>query len=319
MKRELLSRLESMILLFRRNHKFPPIFVVGCPRAGTTIISQYLLANYKFSYFSNIDRQHAKHPILSALWHRSARKFQPRFRNQYGHIKGKHAPGDGWQIFHRWFSYYYNPNKTQPSIHQLKTTIAYYEMIYNWPFFVKNNANSLRILELATLFPDAFIIFIHRSIYENVNSILNGKKENNIPDEKIWAAGPDKILSSDIPAHPIANAVYQYLFVNKFIRLSIKKFSLKKVLNIDFSTFKGNPDQFLNKFTSSYHGPLHRRRFVNADKRGNQREVLNNPVQIPEALKNKIDQYRLKYEPEVDILVAKLLLDFNFPCSISKN
>ncbi len=307
MKQKLLSSLESMILLAKRKNNLPPVFVVGCPRSGTTIISQYLLAKYKFAYFSNLDRANANFPIVSAIWNQSAKKFQPEFRNQYGQIKGIHAPGDGWEIFHRWFSYYYHPIKNNSSIHQLKTTIAYYESIYGWPFFVKNNANSLRIIELSTLFPNAIIVVIQRNIYENINSIIKGKKKNQIPDDQFWGTGPDNALIPDIPKDPVANSVYQYLFINKFITSSIKKISHKKVLTINFSEFKKNPSAFLEKFAGCYDQPLVPRHQKESEVHHEQQKIMDNPSQITTNLKIQIHQYVSKYESELDYLIEYLL------------
>ncbi len=233
-------------------NKFEPIFISGCPRSGTTITYQLIVSYFYVSFFSNNEKHRFDNPIISTLINRSPKYKPDVFESNYGIIQGKHSPSDGWGVFHKWFPYYYNPQNNFDTLQQLKKTIAWFDNIYNKPFVVKNNANSLRILELHKMFPKALFIHVNRNKYDNIHSIFKGLLKNNIPLQQIWGTGPDISLYDYQFKNHVEKAVFQYCFVKQFFE-RIKKMNLGiRILELDYEEIISNPHDSLLRVHTYY-------------------------------------------------------------------
>ncbi|MCP5052727.1 MAG: sulfotransferase, partial [bacterium] len=184
-----MQKIESKLLVSKRlENTYPPLFILGAPRSGTTVIYLYLTNYYRFAYFPNIAKKYPYAVIPSTWWGRKFYRYKGTYENDYGIIPGLMAPGDGWDIFHRWFPRY---DLSQPvnkdSLHELKTLISRMERIFNAPFINKNNNNTPRIHELKELFPHALFIYITRDFRDTVLSIMEARKQNNVPDDEWWS------------------------------------------------------------------------------------------------------------------------------------
>jgi hypothetical protein len=210
---------EKLLLRIPVGTSYPIIFISGAPRSGSTITYQYFVELGRFCFFTNLDRRNYRFPVVSALLYRGCGKYRPTDENSYGHVPGRYSPSDGWEIFHRWFPYYYdpeNPVKSGASV-ELYRTIAWFQKIYKRPFIVKNNANSLRIKELKRIFPDAVFVHVERNREETIKSITEGMIRNNVTKDGLWGTGPKpQTLPKDIKSVE-EKACYQINFIQSYV------------------------------------------------------------------------------------------------------
>ena len=136
-----------------------PIIVVGCSRAGTTLV-------YK---------------TLS-----ESRELGSLQRETHDYWTDLHPPSDK-----NWDTHALDAGDAHPTD---RDTVSHY--FYRWTgqhrWVDKNNQNGLCVPYLASLFPDAVFVFIKRSPGDNLNSLIEGWKK---PDEfATWSnALPDKV------------------------------------------------------------------------------------------------------------------------------
>jgi hypothetical protein len=242
-KSKLLIFLEKLLLKIPITPSLPIVFITGVPRSGTTITYQYFIELGDFCFFTNAERKSHKFPVISTLLHRSVTKYKPIHENSYGNIPGRFSPSDGWEIFHRWFPYYYDPDSPMKDNYtELYRTVAWFQLIYKKPFIVKNNANSLRIRELKKIFPNAIFIHVDRERQEVIESIAEGMAKNNIKRNGLWGTGPriDLIPSGVTTYHD--KATFQYHFIQTYVN------SLPYVNRLTFDKMK--IDQLKNNISS---------------------------------------------------------------------
>lgn len=234
-KNRFLILMEQALLLFPAPKTgYTPLFMTGCPRSGTTIAFQVLLAAYDVCYFDNADKTSRKHPIMNHLFAKHVvSDGAGKFQNEYGVIKGDHAPSDGWGIFHRFFPYYHHPGHVK-KVKDLKKTIYWLQFIHRKPFINKNNANSLRLSELFHLFPKALFIHIERELIPTVLSIVNSMNAKAPNFDGFWSTGPGNAFVEITFDSKVERAVFQYYTIQYYVDWIEEQFSKIRLVRVPY-------------------------------------------------------------------------------------
>lgn len=253
-KRRGLSHLENTLVNRARPNQHPPIFITGSCRTGTTVVFQHLIHHFQTSYFPNVARHCSTWPYLAARLNCDCDPPSKNFDSRYGDIPGKCAPSDGWQIFHRWFSYFMNPRKTKlDHLRKAPRLVGLFERFYNdRPFLNKNNSNTLRIIELQYIFRNALFIHVTRDITATVLSVLKGRAENGVPPDQFWSVAPEKSLILFDFRDELELVVFQYLFCNRFVEIANKKLQLG-IIFVDYEKFCPAPLQLSSALATQFY------------------------------------------------------------------
>jgi hypothetical protein len=168
-----LNAFERIFIRKNKNVNFQPIFIVGAPRSGTTLLYQLMTYHYRLIYFSNISSVFIKSPILfSFLTKKLFKPYQDKkLTSNYGLMKGIWAPSEAGKIF-QYFFYKKNDERIKNSIVKLSS-------VYNAPFIAKNLRINSQLEYIHHLFPDAIFIYMQRDIQFNAQSLLIGVLEKN--------------------------------------------------------------------------------------------------------------------------------------------
>lgn len=150
----------------------PPVFIVGAPRSGTTLLYQLLTYHYKFSYFSNFTSMFIKSPVIIGYLTRKIKKpyDDNSLSSDYGLMKGTWAPSEAGKIFKYWFLRK-NDERIRNSIYALSN-------VFKAPFLAKNLRINAELEYVHQLFPNAVFIHIKRDTIFNAQSLILGIKEN---------------------------------------------------------------------------------------------------------------------------------------------
>lgn len=248
----LAGRVESLALrALRIEPRFPPLFIVGAPRSGTTLPYLYLLNRFRFGYFPNIARQAPSLPVAAALvWHRD---HQAGFGHdsRYGNVEGPTAPSDGWEIFHRWFPRYAMVPVQRDRLVELRRIVGAYEGIFGGPFLNKNNHNSVRIAELDDIFPDALFIHVTRNLHDAGVSLLEARRRHQIALGQWWSCPPPQYLGHQF-ASEADQAVRTIQGIQDYVRESLVALDPGRWLEIRYEDFCREPDVLARWVRSHY-------------------------------------------------------------------
>ena len=234
-------------------NKYPPVFIIGAPRSGSTLLYKVLTEKFNLSYISNFTAIFYKIPILSS-W--AARKFAIKasvghYNFSYGNIKGIGSPSECGKFWYRWFPkgkhVYVPPAQTSDKILQeLRNEIGGTSYISKAPMIFKNLYNSMRIAPILEAIPEACFIVCRRKLTENALSILQSRI-NNLNDKNKWWSLPPKEVDTLLKRNYSEQVVGQVYYIYKQIEEDKKRFGETRFLEISYEIFCHDVQGTLNK------------------------------------------------------------------------
>jgi hypothetical protein len=160
-----------------KSRAVPPIFIVGAPRSGTTVLFKSLAETFELTYPSNVESALFAAPWLlhQASWpfKRAPRSFSEQSR--YGYVGGLWSPSEAGPLLRLLL------DQKKRRLHFRDAVLAA-SSASGRPYLCKNTHNSLRVSALTELFPDALFIWCRRDRAATIRSILRMREvqEGNI-------------------------------------------------------------------------------------------------------------------------------------------
>lgn len=168
-----------------------PIFILGPPRTGTTLIYQTICSCLKCSYLCN---GAVRIPEGVATITEMISRFHPitpeqNYDSFYGETKGWNSPNQGRSVWAKWFpsdqSVVGEGELDESTLNQIRGTVSRIEQAMNAPFINKSQGHCVRIRPILEALPEAIFLQVDRSKIFTVQSILRGRR-TIFNDENHW-------------------------------------------------------------------------------------------------------------------------------------
>lgn len=235
------------------NH-WPPLFIVGAPRSGTTVVFQHIVNTLELGYFPNLAKEHPRACVTMGYLARRRYRYAGSYESAYGVIEGPMAPSDGWGIFHRWFPRYdLDRPVREDRLHELRTIVRAFEKIFAAPLANKNNANSLRVPWLLRVFPDARFVHVRRDVCDTVRSVLKSRAAHGVPDDEWWGVAPPHFYDRRFESE-LERVVYQTVDVERFVAGSLEGLDDDHARTVPYESFCDAPETLIDWVRRIYAG-----------------------------------------------------------------
>jgi Sulfotransferase family len=166
-----------------------PVFIIGAPRCGSTLLYQLLVAHFDVTYLSNL---HCTWFGAPALVERTVgRRLQPPldFSSRFGRTDSRAGPsecGPYWYRFFRKSPQHVTLSEAEPErLQRLRESVRALTAASRRTVVFKNLLNSVRLEPLATALPEAIFLAVHRDPDDNAASILAARR-TILGDESSW-------------------------------------------------------------------------------------------------------------------------------------
>lgn len=236
--------------------QFPPVFIVGVPRSGTTLLYQLMMSAFKFAYIPNAANTWYQCPISATRWAlRWCQPYESSFSSTHGYEQGCLAPSEAGNIWNRWFPYEkregfnYTPagwlsESAQSEIYRF---IAHIEQLFDAPFLTKNVKMSVRIPALREMFPNALFIHISRDPLDAALSLLVVRRKNN---KEWWSVLPKEF--DELEALPeLEQVCKQVYYTQQNIVIDLKGIP-NRVSSLPYATVCQQPHQTINELAQFF-------------------------------------------------------------------
>jgi hypothetical protein len=159
-----------------------PVFVLGAPRTGSTILYQLLAHCCELPYFANLTNDHySDTPIVGLAVQRSIADIGDiAFASSYGKVQGPFQPSEASAIMTRWCGGGHPSQRVSARVlpglaSHLRRTLVAAERMFGKPMLIKNAWNCFRVTSLSKILPRARFVWIRRDIRHAALSDLSAR------------------------------------------------------------------------------------------------------------------------------------------------
>ena len=236
--------------------QMPVVFIVGAPRSGTTLMSQWLAASGLFAYPSNLIARFFGNPYLGAkiqqalITSDSNRQIFTEdqtfsFSSDLGRTDGALAPSEFWYFWRRFFDFGDISFMSEEELEAVDTKgflsgLAGLEAAQGMPIVTKAMNMNWNLPYLDSVMPHVLFINVERDPFFNVQSLLHAR-ERFFGDRERWYSfkPPAYIKLKDKPA--LEQVVGQIFHNREGVRAGLEDVGADRKLTVDYTAFCSNP------------------------------------------------------------------------------
>lgn len=242
--------------------KGPVIAVVGCPRSGTTFLTQLMVKTGAVSYPSNLLARFAYAPYVGALIQQMLLNPELDFRNEFSDLRsgsgfssdiGKTSGALGIsEFFHFWRRFFPNhdPGHVDDEdldmikLDELRRELAAIEAAFGKPFMSKAMMLQYNLGFFAHNMPELVIIHVRRDPVFVMQSITQARLKYYGTDRIWWSIKPREyaFLKDEAPATQVAG---QVLFTDEAIRRETQRLPPDRYIEARYEDLCESPHAFL--------------------------------------------------------------------------
>lgn len=225
--------------------KHQPIFIVGAPRTGSTILYQTLTNQLDVLYVDNLVCRFSKN-FFFGFW-LSNKLFKQKahncFKSDHGDTSkcGLRAPNECGKYWYRWLpsdKHFIDYNDlTGNMIKEIREEITTAINFFDKPLLFKNLNAGQRVRLLHKCFPEAKFIFIKREPMFTAQSILKAKRKIGIDNNAFWSVRPKNYKELE-QLSSYEQIVKQIFYIEKQIVEDKTLFEHNNFLTIEYNDFR---------------------------------------------------------------------------------
>lgn len=261
--------------------KHHPIFIVGAPRTGSTILYQILTNRMDALYIDNFVCRFFQN-LFFGFWLKNIiykQKAHNNFFSKYGNTTegGPIAPSECGNFWYRWLpkdhhfiDYHEITDKMVDEIRKEITAIINY---YDRPLIIKNLNAGQRLRLIVKCFPSAKLIFMKRDPLFTSQSILLAKRKLGKADNEFWSVKPNNFQSL-LNLKGVEQVVHQIYYIEKQIHVDSNLFGKDNLLEVSYRELYTNQEKTISEILD-FVGSGTRKNYKNSKISHTEKQILD--------------------------------------------
>lgn len=223
-----------------------PVFIVGAPRSGSTLLYQLVTDCLDVGYVANAHASWPGGPALvearrHLLAHRPARTD---FSSTYGATEGDLGPSECGPYWYRFFPRrpHHAPagSVDAATIAAIRASVAAFADAASRPVVYKNLFTTVRMGPLAEALPEARWIWISRDVADNAHSLLEGRLSNHGSIDEWFSVEPPGV--EDLRAlPPEQQVVEQVRRLDRLVATELASIGADRSLHVRYEDLCSRP------------------------------------------------------------------------------
>lgn len=211
-----------------------PVFIIGVPRSGSTILYQLITNCLDVLYPDNVVNMCRENPYLGFWLSQLMFDDKPHncFTSNYGRSGALHGPSELGNFWKKWLpvdQHFVDFGEIdETSKNEIQTIFYHLITKYKKPLIYKNLAMGQRLRLIKEFAPNAKLIYIKRDPLYNIQSIFIKSRQNC---EQWWSIKPGNwqdLSRMDC----LKRSVYQYYYLEKQIQHDLQFFASEQLMTV---------------------------------------------------------------------------------------
>jgi LPS sulfotransferase NodH len=243
----------------RNKTEYPTIFIVGAPRAGTTLMMQWLADTGHFAYPTNLISRFYTAPYLGSIIQNiltdkhldyqdelyDLKASESNLESRLGKTKGFREPNGFWYMWRRFIPIteirkISKKDEIKVDRKGLMNAVASLEKAADKPVLLKGKMMQFNLDILTNVFKKSLVIFIKREEKYNIESILRARVEYN-GDIGVWFGAKPSNFEEIKRMDPISQVVGQVRGINNSISQQLNKIDIVNRISISYEDLCNEP------------------------------------------------------------------------------
>ncbi|KPP97290.1 MAG: sulfotransferase [Bacteroidetes bacterium HLUCCA01] len=311
----LLAPVEQQEMKKVEKPKYPNLLLIGCPRCGSTMFTQWAASLEAFSYPSNFLSRFYKAPYIGALIYNMVTKPEYQYRDEFadindelkfssaiGKTKGFKAPHEFWYFWREFIDFPDVPCSEEDFAREfdfksLQKELALIQKAFGKPFLCKAKIVNWYLESMSEHIEDVIYLHMYRDPIAMTRSLLKarGKWTGNQEKWFSWKPREYPTIKNMDKYHQVAGQIY---FIEKEI-LSKKKNLGNTYLSFSYEDLCNKPEAVYLEISNKI--KAFNSTFVIPEYSGEKQFQISNPISeedkhIEEAFKYFEDEFgKLEY------------------------
>lgn len=244
-----------------------PLFIVGAPRSGSTILYQTLTNQLDVVYPNNLCNHFYRDFLVASLASQWIYGDRPHgcFKSVHGrtYACGMNAPSEFSGFWYQFFpadqDFVEGHEVGEAAMSAMRNKVYSISTTFHKPLIFKNLHLGQKLRPLHLAFPSAKIIFIKRSPADTALSVLAARKLDKVPDEQMWSAKP-KNHASLLHLQLLERVVAQQYYLEKEIFEATKAHPSFQLMVLRYEDFCHSPMAVVDEVSRQlYDGQINQR------------------------------------------------------------
>jgi len=245
--------------------KYPAVLILGAPRSGTTLMSQWLCDSGKFAFASNLIARFHANPYFGARVQQALHTYDPGgqifgtqtgegFSSDLGRTKGALAPSEFWYFWRRFFKFGTINKLSDSELADVDSAgflegLAGLEAAQSLPIVTKAMNLNWNLPFLDQIMPNVVFVNVKRDPFFNAQSLLFAR-ERFFDDRSRWYSfkPPEYEQLKDKPA--LEQVVGQIYHNRTAVEEGLSMVPDARKVTIEYSDFCTNPAQVYTAISS---------------------------------------------------------------------
>lgn len=247
---------ERLFLKFIPNEfLFPPLFIIGAPRVGSTILFQLLVNRFDFGYMTNFHCLLYGSPALAHLVIRFLRiKIPPSpYESYHGKVEGLLSPSECGADWYKYFPVYppYTEKIEDEKMYRLRKSLIFFERAWGKPLLFKNMYNAFRLKPLIKAIPESKFIVIKRKVLANAISLLE-TRIRVYGNKNVWWSMEVPRIDELRKYEPEKQVLFQIKDIYEIINKAKEEFGEDRFIEIKYEDILDDHNRVLNRIKKFY-------------------------------------------------------------------
>lgn len=243
-----------------RRPAFPIVVVVGVPRSGTTLLTQWIAQSGHFCYPTNFLSRFYQAPTIGGMIQRMLFEREMQFKDEFadiiaarhtnfssdlGKTQGALSPHEFWFFWRRFFRFPDVPSSEKvfarsARFGEFAVACGKIQHVFRKPFLLKGLIMWPYLATFANQCPRVKIVYIYRNAEANIASLLKARK-CYFGNQSTWYSFKPRQFARLKNLNATRQVVGQYRLINESIRAALDRIPADRKLTVEYDDFCRNP------------------------------------------------------------------------------